>query len=990
MTQDHELPFDSAELRSRLAGQSGPTLWRSLEDLADSPEARRFMEAEFPDLAAPGQVDRRTLLRLMAASLALGGVAACGQGNEKLLSPPQGLAEPAGDYPGHMRERAVFFASTVELNGFGRGVIVETHDGRATRIEGNPLHPASVGSSDVWMQAEVLSLYDPDRSRAPRENGAARDWDAVRRFLVPERERLIAARGQGLRILSEPITSPTMWRLTERLGQALPEAVMHQYSPVLDDYPRLGAIMAFGRPADTVFDLRQADVVLCLGGNLFLEAPGHIRYAADYAERKREGLGNANRPLLYVAETTPSITGASAHERIILAPQDFESFARAVLAALQGAPMPDSHPAAAVVAAELRRAGPGGLVTVGREHPPVVHAIAHAINAALGAPGRTVRYIAPVSPSSVGQMESLVELARAIAAGEVSHLLILGGNPVYDAPADLDFEALIRSVPVSAHLSTTVDETSLACRWHLPRLHPLESWGDLRAFDGTVGLRQPTTEPQFEALTAEGMVAALIPGETLDGRELVRATWRNHWTGDFEEQWLLALEAGIVPDTAFPPLDLRLTEDWNTAAPVDAEPARGGITVTFSPDPSVWDGRFTNNSWLQELPRPLSKIVWNNAAYMAPATAEALGFKTGDIAELRIGELVLRAPIWTLPGQAPDTVTLPLGYGRIAAGQVGNLIGFNAYALRPSREPWTLPGVEIAHTGERHDLISTQHLHWIEGREIIRVAQAPDLEVENPGAGDLPSFYPEYPYPTYAWAMAIDLDTCIGCNACVIACQSENNIPIVGPEEVSRGRIMHWLRVDRYYGGDRDDPETYFQPVPCMHCEKAPCEVVCPVNATVHSSEGINEMVYNRCIGTRTCSNNCPYKVRRFNWFDYSGGPLNSILAAPNPEVTIRDRGVMEKCTYCIQRISAERIEARLEERPIRDGDVATACQEACPTRAIVFGDMNDPTTLVSKLRANPRNYALLGELNTQPRTTYLAVVEDRGAASPDAPKLGG
>jgi MoCo/4Fe-4S cofactor protein with predicted Tat translocation signal len=975
MTASRDAPFWT-ELRERVARESGPQLWRSLEELADRPEVRRFMKAEFPDLARPDLVDRRRLLRLMAASLALAGVAACGSSPPPLYSRPRGV-------PGHLRGLSLVFATTLDLGGYGHGVLVDTHDGRPIRIDGNPLHPASLGALDVFGQAEILSLYDPDRSFAPREAAVERSWAACNGFLASLKAELASSRGKGLRILAEPLASPTSRRLMDALRSTYPGAVWHEYSPILDDNRRLGAIMAFGRPADTVLDLTRADVVVSLGGDPFLEAPGHIRYAADFATRKRAGIESGARPRLTVAETTPSITGASAHDRIVLRPSEFEPFARTMLASLRAEPVPGDgavHPAAAAVAADLAAAGPRGLMIVGREQAPIIHALAHAINAQLGAPGQTLRYIAPVAPTPKGQVESLVELAEAVARSSVSHLLILGGNPAYDAPVDLNFAELIRRVPVSLHLSTHFDETSIACRWHVPGRHALESWGDIRAFDGTVGLSQPATTPLIEALTLDELLARLVLETSPDGRELVRDYWRTQWAdgfgaAGFEDLWLRALETGVVPDTAFQPLDLTLRDDWDPG-PANAS-ARGGIAVTFTADPSMWDGRFANNGWLQELPKPLTKIVWGNAALMAPATAEALGFEAGDIGEIRVGDLVLRVPIWPMPGQAPETLSLQLGYGRWAAGRVGDRIGFNAYRLRLSEQPWRLDGARITKAGERHEIVSTQHQHWIEGRDIVRVMTPGDLAA--PGAKDeeQPSAYPESSYPAYAWSMAVDLDACIGCNACVIACQSENNIPVIGPEEAARGRIMHWLRVDRYYAGEPDNPKAYFQPVPCMHCEKAPCEVVCPVNATVHSSEGLNDMVYNRCIGTRTCSNNCPYKVRRFNWFDYSGGEPNTMPAQANPQVTIRPRGVMEKCTYCVQRISAARITARLEDRAIEDGEIKTACQQACPTRAIVFGDANDPTTLVSRLKAGPRNYALLGGLNTRPRTTYLARVEE-------------
>jgi Fe-S-cluster-containing dehydrogenase component len=555
-------------------------------------------------------------------------------------------------------------------------------------------------------------------------------------------------------------------------------------------------------------------------------------------------------------------------------------------------------------------------------------------------------------------------------AGQVSRLVILGGNPVYAAPADIDLAALVRRVPLSLHLGQHRDETAAVCHWHIPESHPLESWGDLRAFDGTVGLRQPATMRLKPGLSVEEFLG-LMAGQNVDGRGLVQAVWREAWGDDFDERWARSLEDGVIEGSAAPSVDVAIQPSWRPepVAPVSSV----GVDVQFAPDPSVWDGSYANNGWLQELPKPLTKQVWGNAALIAPETAEIFGLSSGDAVDLSVGERVVRAPVWVLPGHAPGAVTLTLGYGRQAAGRIGNGIGFDAYAVRSSDARWTAIG-EIRPVGEKIPIISTQQHHSLQGRDIVRVV-APEEAV--PPQPVQPSIYPEWPYKDHAWGMAIDLDACIGCNACVIACQAENNIAIVGPEEVAKGREMHWLRVDRYYAGDPIAPQTYFQPVPCMHCEQAPCEVVCPVNATVHSSEGLNDMVYNRCIGTRTCSNNCPYKVRRFNFVDYQGADFSAPSDAMNPQVTVRDRGVMEKCTFCVQRIGAARANARVEDRRLSDGEVMTACQQACPTQAIVFGDINDPDSAVSRLKQSPRNYALLGALNTKPRTTYLARVQD-------------
>lgn len=959
-------PVDLEALRARLAEERGPRLWRSLEELADVPEVRRYMEAEFPDVVQAGTIDRRTLLRLMSASLAFGGLAACDSSGSSAGAP---LLSQSRNVPGYTPGVPLTIATSLELNGYGRGVLVKAQEGRPIKIEGNPLHPASLGATDVFAQAEVLSLYDPDRSNAPLQNGAARTWEELTRFIRPVRNELVVDEGRGLHVLMQPTSSPTLDRLTVLAGQLFPEARWHRYAPVDEDNRRAATAALFGRSLDLIYDLTQADVIVTLGGDLFAQEPGHIRYAADYQSRRRA----QDRPLprLVAVETCPSLVGARADERLALRPRDMEPFAQGLAAALDvgGARSSNAYPVASRLADDLRRAGSRGLVAAGREQPPQVHALALAINARLGAFGTTIRAIEPVRPAT-GEVEDIRALGEAMAAGQVSRLVILGGNPAYTAPADLDFAALVRRVPLSLHLGYHRDETALACHWHVPEKHPLEAWGDLRAFDGTAGIRQPAVMPLRASLGAEEFLGLMI-GQTVEGRDLVQATWRETWGGAFEERWVRVLEDGVVENSASPPIEVAPRADW--AAATAAPPPSAGVDIVFAPDPSVWDGRYANNGWLQELPKPLTKQVWGNAAYIAPETAEVFGLATGDAIDVAVAGRALRVPVWVLPGHAAGSLTLTLGYGRSHAGRIGSHVGFDAYALRSTRQPW-IAQAKIKATGERIQLINTQHHHALKGEDIVRVS-LPD-QTDAPPAEAAPSFYPEWPYKDYAWGMAIDLDACIGCNACVIACQAENNIAVVGPEEVARGREMHWLRVDRYYAGDPAAPKTYFQPVPCMHCEKAPCEVVCPVNATVHSSEGLNDMVYNRCIGTRTCSNNCPYKVRRFNFLEYQGTDVSAAPDVFNPQVTVRSRGVMEKCTYCVHRIGAARADARIDERRLRDGEVATACQQACPTQAIVFGDVNDPDSAVSRLKRSSRNYALLGHLNTQPRTTYLSRVE--------------
>jgi molybdopterin-containing oxidoreductase family iron-sulfur binding subunit len=569
-------------------------------------------------------------------------------------------------------------------------------------------------------------------------------------------------------------------------------------------------------------------------------------------------------------------------------------------------------------------------------------------------------------------------------AGQVQVLLILDKNPVYDAPADLQFAERMIDVKTRIHLGLYEDETSELCQWHIPGLHFLEMWGDLRAYDGTVSIIQPLIAPLYDGKSPYELLAAVLGQTGVSNLDLVRGYWQEQNPGgDFEAMWRTALHNGFMEDTALPTRSVSLQADFG-AAP-DAGDGQS-LELIFRPDPSLWDGRFANNGWLQELPKPMTKITWDNAAMVSPATAERLGLSNEQVVELRYRERSVRAPVWITPGQADNSVTVHLGFGRTRAGQVGNDVGFNAYALRTSEAPWFDTGLEISPTGDHYPLAVTQSHFMMEGRELVQSASLaeyqaqPDFAQAHEGEGEEAehiSLYPEYEYDGNAWGMTIDLTTCIGCNACTIACQAENNIPVVGKDQVSRGREMHWIRVDTYFEGELDNPAAHFQPVPCMHCEKAPCELVCPVAATVHDAEGLNNMVYNRCVGTRYCSNNCPYKVRRFNFLQYTNLDVPVLKLLMNPDVTVRQRGVMEKCTYCVQRINAARIEAKRENRAIGDGEILTACQQSCPTQAIIFGNINDPESQVAKSKATPLNYGLLTELNTQPRTTYLAEVKN-------------
>jgi Fe-S-cluster-containing dehydrogenase component len=903
---------------------------------------------EFDDLdTSPG---RRGVLRAAGASLALAAAAGCD------------MAPEEWGHPLHARPRGVAiedatYATVLELDGIGRGVLVRTRAGHPVKVEGNPDHPGSLGATDVFLEAAVLSLHDPARSRQLRRHGRVpRGAEATTPGIAID-----ALRGEGLHVLTGPVTSPTTARLIEAVLAAQPGARWHQWSPVAEDTALAGAMLAFGEPVTVRNDLSRADCVLSLGTGPLDHGPAQLMQARGWAEARARGREARRMPVTIAVESTPGLTGARADRRLALPPAEIEALARAVAAELGVPGAAGSHPEAAALAAALRRAGTAALVTAGREQPAAVHALAQAMNLVLGAVGTTVHHLPPVMARPEDCGASLRALAEDMAAGRVQRLLMLDVNPVYDAPADLGFPALLGRVPVSAHAGLHVDETALAAAWHLPLKHPLESWGDARAPDGTAAIRQPASVPRVAAARSPMEILAALAGVPAEGEAPVRATW----PALDDLAWAEALERGVIAGSAPAPRRPALREGFD---PGPAEARADGLVALFAPDPHLWDGRFATEAWLQELPRPLTKQAWGNAVILSPVDAARLGLADGAEVALELRGRHARAALLVLPGQAPGVVTLPLGGGRRAAGGVEGGIGFDAYRLRDGASPWVAPGLGLVPAGGATVVrAGWRHPHDARDPSPARTV-APGEGI--PPLPPLPSLYPDWSYPGRAWGMAVDLDACIGCNACSIACQAENNTPVVGAEEVARGREMHWLRVDHYA---EPDGRGAFQPVPCMHCENAPCEVVCPVNATVHDHEGLNLMVYPRCIGTRTCSNNCPYKVRRFNWYDYGRGA--GTIGVRNPEVPVRARGVIEKCTYCQHRVAAARTAAELEGRGIRDGELETACQRACPTRAITFGDVNDPDSVVSRAKREARNYPLLGELGTRPRTTYLARV---------------
>jgi molybdopterin-containing oxidoreductase family iron-sulfur binding subunit len=991
-------PLDLAAIRVRLQTAEGPEYWRSLEELADSQAFQEFVQREFPLQASEWHdtVSRRRFLQLMGASLALAGLGACsGQPEEKIV--PYVRAPRGNMVPG----KSLYFATTLTLGGLALGVLAESTMGRPIKIEGNPQHPASLGATDAFAQAAVLTLYDPDRSQAVLQHGQISTWNAFLTALSPALESQRLKGGVGLRVLTETVTSPTLAQQLRTLLTRFPAAQWHQYEPVTNDTVQAGAQLAFGQNVIPLYRFDKANVILGLDADVLACEPGTLRYAHDFSQKRRIRSAPPSMNRLYVVESMWSLTGAMADHRLPMRASAVADVARAMARALgtmaqrsattvpplaRLAPLATEMHAQWIraVAEDLWQHRGASLVVAGRQQPPLVHALAHAMNEVLGNTGQTVVYTQPIAAQPVEQRASLRALVEDMAAGRVELLLILGGNPVYTAPVDVDVAAALAHVPLSVRLGLYVDETSALCHWHIPEAHELESWGDARAYDGTVSLLQPLIAPLYNGKSAYELLAVLLGQSEQSGRDIVREYWRTqHQEADFDRFWRTALHDGLIAHTAFPLQEVQLQTGWlaDVVIPAVSPP---GLELLFQPDPHIWDGRFANNGWLQELPKPMTKLTWDNAALLSPATAERLGLQNEAVVELHFQGRTVRAPVWIVPGHADEAVTVHLGYGRQRTGRVGSGAGFNAYALRTSDTWWFGHGLELRATGERYALATTQHHHTMEGRHLVRAGtlqqyvQHPQFaqEMEEPPRPQ-ETLYPPHTYEGYAWGMVIDLSTCLGCNACVVACQAENNIPIVGKQEVRRGREMHWIRVDRYYKGPVHSPEVYHQTVLCMHCEHAPCEVVCPVYATVHDGEGLNNMIYNRCVGTRYCSNNCPYKVRRFNFLQYADYDTASLKLLHNPEVTVRSRGVMEKCSYCVQRISAARIQAQLENRGIRDGEVVTACQAACPTGSIIFGDLHDASSRVANLKTLPLNYGLLAELNTRPRTTYLAALRN-------------
>jgi molybdopterin-containing oxidoreductase family iron-sulfur binding subunit len=1001
---------------------SGKAYWRSLNEYAETPEFAELMAREFPAVAseALSASTRRSFLKVMGASLALAGLAftGCRWPKEKLA--------PYADRPeGFADGQPVEYATAMELAGVAVGLLATSFDGRPIKIEGNPGHPGSLGGASAQHQASVLELYDPDRSKLPvqRQEGQTirKTWDDFAAFATEHFAKLRSAQGQGLAVLCEQTSSPSMLYLRGQMERLMPAARFYEYEALSRDNGRRGTAAVFSQPHRALPVYDQAEVIVSLADDFLLNHPNAVRFARDFAAGRRAETGRMSR--LYVVESGYSLTGANADHRIAVRPGEVATVACAVAAELAlnlGLPLPvtiqgqaptlagfrispQATPLINTLARDLFDHRGCSIVTVGPGQPPEIHALACLLNEALGNVGRTLSYIAEEDSSRPSHLQAITELCSRLEQGDVQTLLILGGNPAFDAPADLGFADKLAKVPTSIHLGPYDDETSQLCTWHVPRAHFLEAWGDACAYDGTVSVVQPLIDPLYGGKSAIE-VLALVTGDSLtSGYDIVRRTLGTLMNApDFEAAWRKTLNDGMLEGSAW--LALSPQGDYSRLpGQLGPHAAPQGLEVfdlLLQQDASVYDGRFANNGWLQEMPDPMTKLTWDNAVQISVADATEHGLAHGDVVELSSEGQSIAAPVYVMPGQARGTLALSLGYGRRRAGRVGNKVGVNAYALRRTANWDVLRGVTLKKTGRQYKLAEVQD-HWAIDRvgleergkrvgELVREAtldffkQTPDFARRMQYLPPAVPLWTRQEHEGHRWAMAIDLNSCNGCGACIVACVAENNIPVVGKERVAEGREMHWLRVDRYFSGEPEEAKVVQQPLTCHHCEDAPCEQVCPFAATMHSSEGLNEMIYNRCVGTRYCSNNCPYKVRRFNFFNYHRHLSETEKMQFNPDVTVRSRGVMEKCSFCVQRIQEVKITAKNERRPISDGEITPACAQTCPAQAIYFGDLNDPESKVRKLHEEARAYAILEELNVKPRTKYLARLRNPATGTPE------
>lgn len=964
-------------MRRANSSQTGP-MWRSLDELRTPIAAQRASEGEFPLSAiASAEPNRRDFFKFMATALAAAGLNGCTR------QPIEGIVpyvkDPAVGVPGE----PLYFATAMPLSGYGTGILVKSREGRPIKVDGNPMHPSSLGGSNVWMQACLMDLYNVERLKSTTHSGTTSSWGDFLKWVLPIMTALKGKNGAGLRLLTGTVTSPTLaWQIRELLNR-FPEARWHQWEPVNWDNSLEGARIAFGERFATHYDLKRASLIVALQSDFLYSHPDRLRHTREFSDARRVVAGKDAMNRLIALESSPTVTGSMADHRIVFSQSEIEaavvSLAREAGLTTEERAVPERLRAQVkLIGSELKKHRGECVVIVGEGLSPAAHALEQGINSALGNFGSTVEHRKPAPPEPVNHLESIKELAEAMDHGSVELLIIMGGNPACDAPSDLLFKEKLARTGATVHLSLYSNQTSELCAWRVPQRHFLEGWSDCRAFDGTVTLMQPLIEPLFKGISEHQLIATLTDLQpTHSPLAIVKDYWRKQGRWEqFDSEWRQAVHDGLIAGSKMPKTTPKLREGAVSGLRFDSADV-GEIEALFRPDPHLWDGRFSHNAWLQETPKPITKLVWDAPILVSPKLALREKLEDGDLAEVQLGENRITAPVCILAGQAENSLTVPL------VGAVTDGGGFDYYRLRSSAGLWRAGNVRLRKAQGRYELVATQTHQQIHGeeREINREGTLAEYlknkrfvaeSVHEPARKETLYHPEEFEYPV-KWGMAIDLTTCVGCNACVIACNIENNIPVVGKEQVRLNREMLWLRIDTYLTGKVDDPKFLHQPVPCMHCENAPCEYVCPVGATLHDHEGLNLQVYNRCIGTRYCSNNCPYKVRRFNFLKYAEFDSELTALRNNPEVSVRWRGVMEKCTYCVQRISSARIKAKEENRAVTDGEVRTACQEACPAEAIVFGVVTDTKAKVSRLKKHPLDFSMLGQLNTRPRTTYSA-----------------
>jgi len=991
------------------------TYWKSLNELAQNKEYQNFVDREFPENATEltDGVSRKGFLRVMGASIALAGFAACRRPVQKILPYTK---QPEDIIPGI----PLYYATSMPFQGSLTGLVIENHEGRPTKIEGNDLHPSSGGNTNAYHQASILEMYDPDRSRGPLRKGERSTTDDFYKFASD----YFSDTNKKIAFISEANSSPTFNGLKEEALNKFSGAKWVTYEPFGEDNSIEGNNIAFGRRVRAHYNFLNADVVVSLDDDFLAPVhPNNVEYAKQITSRRKVTSTEDSMNRIYAVENGFTLTGSFADHRKRIKASEIADFANALAATLStrisglnrfstiSNKFIDTEFVTALADDLAAHAGRTA-VSAGFDQAPEVHAVVAAINSALNNIGTTVNYLAVPHFDNQNNKSAFTDLVSEIASDDYDAVVIIGANPVFTAPSDLDFATAISKASEVFHLSTYVDETGLAASWHLSRTHFLEAWGDGYSFSGARSVIQPQIQPLHDSVSEIEFLGAIVSNGKASGYDLVRETFNSFYARNFENRWLDILHDGIDVTDGFTVSNRPI----RSVAPAPSTKVNE-IEVVIKADNSIYDGRFANLGWLQELPDPISKITWDNAALLSPATAKTLGIVNNDVLNISVNGTNIQVATWIQPGQADDSITLNVGYGRKGIGRVADISstssqlfdssmtsgGVNVFPIR-STASMLFAQAAITSTGNTYPIASVQDHHSLEDRDMYRQAtlkkyqEKPDYasfkaihKYAVPGMKEAAALGEDQPISLFneqtategepQWGMAIDLNSCFGCGVCIIACQSENNIPVIGKREVDRGREMHWIRADRYYVGDINDPQAVHQPVPCMHCELAPCEQVCPVAATTHSDDGMNQMIYNRCIGTRYCANNCPFKVRRFNFFNYpkeyltSGEDPDIIQMAMNPEVTVRFRGVMEKCTYCVQRVNRAKINTKIETgfpKPA-DGSIQTACQQACPADAIYFGDLTDETSEVVAMKRNERNYLMLEELNVRPRTSYIA-----------------